>query len=149
MCLELLALHERLVSELASAELALDTARKHREGVERTLVPLVDSQSRMVRELVLLGEADTLIMLESLQREREAKAQLIQARESVSLAAVDVAEIAGPDLLRLSDPAGLKSDADDELLAQARREAGCTCADCVAKAAEAIRARSQPTKEGR
>ncbi len=147
MRLDVEALVERLISDLAAAEVVFESARRQRETVETQLVPMVDEQAAMVRRIIELGEGDTLIMLESLRRERGVRQQLIESRERVALAAIDIAELAGPDLLSLSDPQGLRplpsGGADDALMQQAAAEAGCTCPDCVAKAAAAIKARGE------
>lgn len=147
MRLDVEALVERLISDLAAAEVVFESARRQREVVETQLVPMVDEQAAMVRRIIELGEGDTLIMLESLRRERSVRQQLIESRERVALAAIDIAELAGPDLLSLSDPLGLRPSPsggeDNALMQQAAAEAGCTCPDCLAKAAAAIRARQE------
>lgn len=147
MRLDVEALFERLISDLAAAEVVFESARRQRETVETQLVPMVDEQAAMVRRIIELGEGDTLIMLESLRRERSVRQQLIESRERVALAAIDIAELAGPDLLTLSDPKGLRTPtsggADDALMQQAAAEAGCTCPDCLAKAAAAIKTRGE------
>ncbi|HEX2837904.1 MAG TPA: TolC family protein [Phycisphaerales bacterium] len=148
MRLDVEALVERLISDLAAAEVVFESARRQRETVETQLVPMVDEQAAMVRRIIELGEGDTLIMLESLRRERSVRQQLIESRERVALAAIDIAELAGPDLLSLSGPQGSRtspsgSAANDPLMKQAAAEAGCTCPDCLAKAAAAITARGE------
>jgi len=87
---------ERALGELLSAEERLGAAVLQREFVESTLIPLVETQYAEAREVARLGEVNTLILLESLKQQLDAKRQLIAARRDESLAAVDIEEIAGP-----------------------------------------------------
>ena len=65
-------------------------------GCKTTLVPLVDTQYAEAREVARLGEVNTLILLESLKQQLDAKRQLIAAHRDEALAAIDIAEITGP-----------------------------------------------------
>jgi hypothetical protein len=56
----------------------------------------VDTQYAEAREVARLGEVNTLILLESLKQQLDAKRQLIAARRDEALAAIDIAEITGP-----------------------------------------------------
>jgi hypothetical protein len=79
-----------------SAEERLASALAQREMLETTLVPLVDLQYAEAREVARLGEVNTLILLESLKQQLDAKRQLIAARRDEAIAATDIAAIAGP-----------------------------------------------------
>ena len=87
---------ERLISALLGAEERLAAAARRRVLLETTLLPLVDTQYAEAREVARLGEVNTLVLLESLKQQLEAKQQLIAARRDESLAAIDIEEIAGP-----------------------------------------------------
>lgn len=85
---------------LASARAAEDRARAvslRREGLESGVVPLVDAQYADARHVAQLGEVNTLVLLESLTRQHEAKEQLIDARREEALAAIDLEELLGPE----------------------------------------------------
>jgi CRISPR system Cascade subunit CasA len=88
--------YEQLLGDLMSAEERLASALAQREMLETTLVPLVDLQYAEAREVARLGEVNTLILLESLKQQLDAKRQLIAARRDEAIAATDIAAIAGP-----------------------------------------------------
>lgn len=87
---------ERAITELVAAEDRFALAAARRDGVEQRLIPLVDTQYAEAREVARLGEVNTIILLESLKQQLEAKKQLIAARRDETLAAIDIAETAGP-----------------------------------------------------
>jgi outer membrane protein TolC len=64
--------------------------------VESEIIPLVDDQYADARRLAQLGEVNTLVLLESLTRQQQAKVRLIEARQEEALAAIELAELAGP-----------------------------------------------------
>lgn len=88
--------YERIVGELADASLRSRALARQREALERDLVPLVDEQYTDARRVAELGEVNTLVLLETLTRQQEAKLRLIQAREAESLARIRVEELLGP-----------------------------------------------------
>ena len=90
------AAYERLLGDLLASEERLTAAIARGELLETTLVPLVDTQYAEAREVARLGEVNTLILLESLKQQLDAKRQLIAARRDEALAAIDIAEITGP-----------------------------------------------------
>lgn len=87
---------EQAITAITNAAERLSSASARREAVESTLIPLVDTQYAEAREVARLGEVNTIVLLESLQQQLEAKNQLIAARRDEALAAVDIAELAGP-----------------------------------------------------
>ena len=87
---------EQLVAGLRAAEERLRSASERRAMLEAEIVPLVDAQYADARELARLGEVNTLVLLESLSRQQEAKLSLIGARQAESLAEIDIVEIIGP-----------------------------------------------------
>lgn len=88
---------EQLISGIRSAGIRLLAAARQREIFESEIVPLVDAQYADARQVAQLGEVDTLVLLESLSRQRVARLTLIEARCDEALAAIDVQEIMGPD----------------------------------------------------
>ena len=87
---------EQLIAELADAQLRLRTARTQSAVLADTIVPMVDAQYADAREVARLGEVNTLVLLESLKRQQEAKIGLIIARRDEAIAAIRVTEIVGP-----------------------------------------------------
>lgn len=88
---------EQLLSSVRSAEIHAEAAAKQRTTLEREIVPLVDAQYADARRVAQLGEVNTLVLLESLTRQQDAKVQLIEARRDEALAAIDLAELLGPE----------------------------------------------------
>jgi outer membrane protein TolC len=86
----------RILGDLLAAEERLAAALAQRELLETTLVPLVDTQYAEAREVARLGEVNTIILLESLKQQLEAKRQLIAARSDEAHALVDIEHIVGP-----------------------------------------------------
>jgi outer membrane protein TolC len=78
---------ERVVQELAQAELRLQTARAERRLLEEELVPLVDRQVADGRRLAELGTLDTLLILDGLVRAYGAKAAVLAAHVEEARAA--------------------------------------------------------------
>jgi outer membrane protein TolC len=87
---------ERVLGEIVAADERRLAAIARRDSIERTLAPMVDTQYAEAREVARLGEVNTLVLLESLKQQLDAKRELIAARRDESLAAADVAEAAGP-----------------------------------------------------
>lgn len=50
-----------------------------------------------------LGEVNTLVLLESLKRQQEAKLSLVEARREEALAEIDLDELIGPARERLGE----------------------------------------------
>jgi outer membrane protein TolC len=91
---------EAAVADLALADVHLRAAHERRRTLESEIVPLVDAQYTDAREVARLGEVNTLVLLESMKRQHEAKVRLIGARSEESLAALQMEEIAGPEWAR-------------------------------------------------
>ncbi len=87
---------EHLLSGVRTAELRFQAAHKRREILEAEIVPLLDAQYADARQLARLGDVNTLVLLESLTRQHEAKLNLIEARKHEAIAAVDLQELVGP-----------------------------------------------------
>lgn len=87
---------ERVLGRIVAGDERRNAAIARRAQIEGTLAPMVDTQYAEAREVARLGEVNTLVLLESLKQQLEAKRELIAARRDESLAAIDVAEAAGP-----------------------------------------------------
>lgn len=87
---------ERAMSELHAAEAQRRAAATAREGIEREIVPMVDAQYADTRRAAQLGELNTLVLLETLTRQHEAKVKLVEARRDEVLAAIRFDGAAGP-----------------------------------------------------
>jgi outer membrane protein TolC len=89
---------EQALGALQSAEERLAAADSRRAILADTLVPLVEAQYEETRAVARLGEVKTLVLLESLQQQLEAKQALIAAHRDASLASIDIDELIGPTL---------------------------------------------------
>lgn len=106
---------EQTVTGLCAAESRLSAATRKRRLLEAELVPLVDAQYADMRRIAELGELNTLVLLESLTRQQEAQARLVDARRDEALAAIDRDEWLGPSR---------RSDADCAVSSPAPAKAG-------------------------
>jgi outer membrane protein TolC len=88
--------YERLASEAAAAEVRRAGAARRREEIESSLIPLIDEQAGEVQRVAELGQVNTLLMLDTLVRQHEAKLKLLDARLEEELATVRLQELAGP-----------------------------------------------------
>jgi cobalt-zinc-cadmium efflux system outer membrane protein len=88
---------EQTISASRAAEVRLAAAMQRRRTLETEIVPLVDAQYSDARQVATLGEVNTLVLLESLTRQQEAKAGLVEAARDEAIAAVDLDELLGPE----------------------------------------------------
>lgn len=94
---------EQAIAELQAAKVRSASATHRRHTFETEIVPLVDAQYSDARQMARLGEVNTLVLLESLIRQHEAKVALIAATRDEAIASVDIDELIGPP--RPSSPA--------------------------------------------
>ncbi len=87
---------EHAIADLAMCRTVWQAASLQRLMIERDLVPLVDTQYAEAREVARLGEVNTLVLLETLKQQQEAKTRLIDARRNEAIAAIGIDEIVGP-----------------------------------------------------
>jgi outer membrane protein TolC len=87
---------EQTIAALRAAEVRLAAATRRRHTLESEIVPLVDAQYADARQVARLGEVNTLVLLESLTRQQEAKIGLVEAARDEALAAADLEELIGP-----------------------------------------------------
>lgn len=93
---EIETMTELLLADLHAARVRLEASAMQRRTLESEIVPLVDAQYADAREVARLGEVNTLVLLESLTRQHDAKVRLIDARRDEALAAIDLDELSGP-----------------------------------------------------
>lgn len=89
---------EQTIAALKTAEVRLAAAARRRQTLETEIVPLVDSQYTDARQVAKLGEVNTLVLLESLTRQQEAKIGLVEAARDEAIGAIDIDELLGPPL---------------------------------------------------
>jgi len=90
---------EQTIAAMRAAEIRLAAATRRRHTLETEVVPLVDAQYSDARQVARLGEVNTLVLLESLTRQQEAKVGLVEAVRDEAIGAIDVDELLGPPLL--------------------------------------------------
>lgn len=88
---------ERLLGAIADARLRAAAAASQCSLLEQDLVPLVDGQYADARRLAQLGEVASLVLIESLSRQLDAKLRLIDARAELAVASIDLEELVGPE----------------------------------------------------
>ena len=88
---------ERTEGKLAAMRARLDGARSRRQSIDSNVVPLVDRQIDDARQVLEIGEGDSLVLLESLVRAHEAKLDLIEARLEESATQNEIRHLTGPD----------------------------------------------------
>ncbi len=88
---------EGLLRELDRALATYTSVRTQSDVYEREALPLLDEQSREVDRLVELGEVDTVLLLETLTRELDAKSRLLELRLAESLAGTEIDALMGPE----------------------------------------------------
>ena len=87
---------ETIVADAALARTELRSLMRQRAIVEGELVPLVELQYAEARDLARLGEVDTLILLDGLKQQHDAKLRLVESRRDERLAVLALEAIAGP-----------------------------------------------------
>jgi CRISPR system Cascade subunit CasA len=97
---------EQTIAAMRAAEVRLAAATRRRQTLETEVVPLVDAQYSDARQVARLGEVNTLVLLESLTRQQEAKIGLVEAARDEAIAASDVDELVGPPLSLPGVPTG-------------------------------------------
>lgn len=102
---------ERLSRELAVSHADLDAARRQRSQFESTIVPMLEQQATEVEQIADLGEVDTLILLETVQRQFDAKSRLLELQRVELDASLTIVELLGPE--DSGDPAPVSDDPDE------------------------------------
>src|SRR5690606_25079576 len=90
--------YELLLSDYALARVQFDAAADLHERMIETIIPMVDQQYADTRRIADLGEINTLLILDTLRRQYEAKLQLIDSVAQYALASLRLRELLGPDL---------------------------------------------------
>ncbi len=102
---------EALSRELAAAQATRDGAARQLEVLKRDLVPMLDDQATEIERLAELGEVNTLVMLETVTRNYEAKSGMLDLRVEQVKAEIEIARLLGPD--ESMSPAPVGSDVGD------------------------------------
>jgi len=89
--------YEKLAGQFAAAQLRLQSLRTEHEVLVQQAVPLIDKQLADARQLLEIGESDTLVLLDSLTRAYDTKLRLIEVRQEESQARARLRLLAGPD----------------------------------------------------
>lgn len=88
---------ERAIAAVSLHRAEMQAAGEQGRILHEDLLPLAELEYREAREVAALGELNTLAMLESLKRRKDAQVSLIEARRDEALAEVDIRRILGPD----------------------------------------------------
>ena len=89
---------ERAVLALARAEVRREAALNQRSLVDTQLVPLAEQQVADGRRLADLGQLDTLLILDTLQRSYDAKALAIEAALAEAEATIEINSLFWPTI---------------------------------------------------
>ncbi|MSR70418.1 MAG: TolC family protein [Phycisphaerales bacterium] len=87
---------ELQLAELENAAVVYRRAAEQRRVMESEVAPLADEQAAEIREIARLGEVNTLLLLESLKRQQEARLAIIAAREDEWMALIHLTALVGP-----------------------------------------------------
>lgn len=90
---------ERLSHQLAVADADLEAAASQRALYESTVLPLLIQQSEDIERVTELGDVDTLLLLEDVSRQLEARTRLLDLRLAESNATNRIITILGPDAI--------------------------------------------------
>ncbi len=101
---------EQLSHDFASAQAIREAVRVQRDRYEAEVVPMLVKQSQEVEQIASLGEVDTLLLLETVTRQFEAKSRLLELRLAESNAVIAIAELLGPEPDFKPAPADAASD---------------------------------------
>jgi outer membrane protein TolC len=82
--------------EASQACRRLNASRDIRRELERSVLPALEQQDRLILELVALGELDRIEAADRLVDAREARHRWLQAQLEESLATIDLARVLGP-----------------------------------------------------
>lgn len=88
---------EHLLHQLQSARAALEAVRSQQTAYESTLVPMLTAQAADVEHLASLGDVDTLLLLDTVTRQADAKSRLLVLREEERQIEITIAQLLGPD----------------------------------------------------
>ncbi len=103
---------EQTIAAIRAAQARLAAKSRHRQTLATDIVPLVDAQYTDAREVARLGEVNTLVLLESLQRQQQARIGLVEASRDEALAAIDLDELIGPPSTPHSTPTNTSTAPD-------------------------------------
>ncbi len=96
------------LAELESKSVRYRSAVTQRRLVEEHIVPLVDLQAEETHNIAKLGEVNTLLLLDSITRQQNAKLALLDARRTELLCHIQLIQLIGPPAKQpspVADPA--------------------------------------------
>ncbi len=102
---------ERTLAAIERARVRITRATRRRELIETDLVPLLELQFEETRTLARLGQVDTLVLLDGLERRREAMIATARADLDLQLARRSLADLVGPTPADAPAIAPLRPDA--------------------------------------
>lgn len=88
---------ERLAARLAAAQATREAVGVQLERFRSEVLPLLEAQSDEIERLAELGEVDTLLLLETVDRDLGAKSALLDLRLAEIEAGLAIEELLGPD----------------------------------------------------
>ncbi len=89
--------YEYLARDLASAQAALDAARTQRMQYTSEVLPLLAQQAAEVQRLAELGDVNTLLFLDTVTRQFDAKFYLLDLQLAELEIAITIEQLLGPD----------------------------------------------------
>lgn len=88
--------YEQLVGRFAAAQARITALQEEQTLLLDVTVPLIDQQLDDARRLLQIGEAGTLVLLESLTRAHDTRLHLIEVKQEHSAAFAQLRYLAGP-----------------------------------------------------
>jgi cobalt-zinc-cadmium efflux system outer membrane protein len=88
--------YERYVGKIAALKARKNALNSQNASMKKTLIPLVDQQLLDAKNLIDLGEGDSLVLLESFIRAHEAKLKVIAIQLKKSQVESDIRFLLGP-----------------------------------------------------
>ncbi|MDQ7012641.1 MAG: TolC family protein [Planctomycetota bacterium] len=102
--------YEHLARALASAQAALDAARIQRTHYTSEILPLLAQQAAEVQRVAELGDVDTLLFLDTVTRQFDAKIYLLDLQFAELEIAITIEQLLGPDWA--TDPTPIPANPD-------------------------------------
>jgi outer membrane protein, heavy metal efflux system len=88
--------YERYIGKLAALEARRNSLVAQKTSMKKILIPMVDQQLVDAKKLIKIGEAESLVLLESLVRSNEAKLKVIDVQHKISQVESDIDYLLGP-----------------------------------------------------
>lgn len=88
---------ERLAEACHAARARYEALRDQEAIYEQEIVPMLEAQTREIRELMSLGEVSTLLLLETVTRSYGARSRLLELRLARQEASIELSRLLGPE----------------------------------------------------